>query len=212
MVPLITSKHFGQITKQVGYQYVLHIPTPSEGVPLLVVLHGAGERSQNIDRHKLYLEVVPKVLLDQMYVLLPLCPNNDIFDPDGISFLIDQVLLNNKNIDPKRVYICGFSMGGRGVWDFISEYPHKIAAAMPISGFSCYLRAQKCCRVPIWCFHGEDDKLVPIEESNKMISSISGFGGNPKFTVLENCGHDPDILPWALDQSKVQEWLLSQTR
>jgi predicted peptidase len=68
------------------------------------------------------------------------------------------------NVDPARLYLTGFSQGGMGTWNYIRAYPHKFAAAAPLSGFSYgpqdVTQAEAIKHLPIWIFNGDGDRGV----------------------------------------------------
>ena len=106
--------------------------------------------------------------------------------------------------------LTGFSMGGYGTWDLSARYPDLFAAAMPICGGGDVQQAGKLTKLPIWVFHGDADKAVPVERSRAMVSAIKQRGGNIKYTEYPGVGHDswtatfsnPEIMQWLFDQAR----------
>jgi predicted peptidase len=199
--------------------------------PLIIFLHGAGERGDDNERQLIH---GAKLFEDRdnrkefpAFVLFPQCPENSKWvDVDWTSessvmnenptrelelviLLIDKINKTYK-IDTNRIYLMGISMGGFGVWDMICRYPDKFAAAVPICGGGDENQAFKIVNVPIRAFHGKQDKLVKVSRSRNMIDVIKKLGGNPKYTEYENVGHDawnyafsePDLLKWLFSQKK----------
>ena len=111
-------------------------------------------------------------------------------------------------IDRSRVYITGISMGAYGVWDAIERWPSAFAAAAPMAGAGDPWRAWTLVNLPIWAFHGSDDKTVPLTGSRDMITAIQAAGGKAELTVIPKAGHDvwmraytsPDFMPWLFSQ------------
>ena len=93
-------------------------------------------------------------------------------------------------IDDKRIYITGLSMGGYGVWDALSRWPELFAGAVPICGGGDPVMAKQMMRVPIWAFHGADDKTVKVQRSREMIEAIKERGGDPKYTEYPGVAHN----------------------
>ena len=124
-------------------------------------------------------------------------------------FLIDS-LVKNLNIDKNRIYITGLSMGGFGVWDAISRWPDKFAAAVPVCGGGDTAKAAMIKDIPIWTFHGDKDNLVMTSRSRDMIAAIKKAGGNPKYTEYTATGHNA----WdkAYSEKDMYLWLFSQTK
>jgi len=108
-----------------------------------------------------------------------------------------------------RVYLMGFSMGGYGTWQLAMSIPNMVAAIVPICGGGMYWNAGRLMNVPVWAFHGKEDALVYVEESEKMVRAVNKNGGKAKLTIYPECGHDS----WSetYKNPEVFEWLLSKT-
>eukprot|EP01047_Picozoa_sp_COSAG01_P107224 COSAG01_NODE_36257_length_520_cov_0.807601_2_plen_88_part_01 len=63
----------------------------------------------------------------------PQCKRNRWWEPISLSALIDAIE-EKYNVDPKRIYLTGLSMGGFGTWDLASYSPERFAAIAPICG------------------------------------------------------------------------------
>ena len=113
-------------------------------------------------------------------------------------------------IDPGRIYLTGLSMGGYGAWELAARIPERFAAVAPICGGGDEAQAAKLVGLPIWCFHGADDKVVPVERSRSMVAAIKAAGGEPKFSELPGVGHDS----WtpAYRDGALLGWLFQQRR
>jgi predicted peptidase len=113
-------------------------------------------------------------------------------------------------IDEKRIYITGLSMGGYGSWAALTNRPNHFAAALIICGGGEPASVNKFKHVPIWAFHGADDKTVPVESSREMIEALKAAGANPKYTEYPGVAHNswaqtysnPEIYAWLFAQKK----------
>jgi len=112
------------------------------------------------------------------------------------------------NIDGKRVYVAGQSMGGFGTWHFITTRPDLFAAAIPLCGGGDPTRANVIAQMPIWAFHGEADPTVPVSESRKMIEAIRRAGGNPRYTEYKGVGHE--VWFKTFQEKELVDWLFAQ--
>jgi predicted peptidase len=101
-------------------------------------------------------------------------------------------------------------MGGYGSWDLAARMPERFAAVIPICGGGDEATAHRLATLPIWCFHGEDDPLVPVGLSRSMIAAIKAAGGTPISSELPGVGHDS----WtpAYRNPAVLDWLFAQRR
>ncbi len=199
------------LTKNVSIDYMLSFgPKFEKGKsPLIVYLHGAGERGFSEDKlNKIDLIRHISKSLDHVAVMTPSCPQNTMWDVDNIYCGIQDVIEKGL-IDKDRIYITGFSMGGRAVWDFATTYPHIPAAIIPASGFSCYLKASRIKDIPTFIFHGVDDQTVPHIESIKMFQAMKECGGKPRIHLIDYMEHE-NILYSVFNNKMFVEWLLQQ--
>ncbi len=216
-----------------AYPYRLLKPEkiePGKKYPVVLFLHGAGERGND---NKAQLAYLPEWLASAenrakypCFVIAPQCPNGKKWsDVDWASKgPIEQVeltgsmkaavamldeLLKTEPIDKQRIYLTGLSMGGYGSWDLAERMPERFAAVAPICGGGDERLANRLVKVPVWAWHGDADGAVPVERSRKMIAAIEAAGGKPKYTELKGVGHDswtkaytdPEgVLPWMFEQ------------
>ncbi|MCA6370669.1 MAG: prolyl oligopeptidase family serine peptidase [Cytophagales bacterium] len=152
------------------------------------------------------------------FLFIPVCPNGagwggipnyptiDTLVFDALHALEEQY----EAIDTKRLYITGVSRGGYGSWHFICMRPELFAAAIPICGGEDPVLAKGIVNVPVWAFHGEDDRNVPVKSSRDMIEAIQKAGGNPRYTEFPDTGHD--IWDKVKETSGLLDWLFAQKR
>src|SRR5690606_12132571 len=133
------------------------------------------------------------------------------WEPDKIKEMLDFVLANY-NIDEKRVYVCGMSMGGYGTMDIVGKYPEAVAAAVAICGGGTLKYAQNLAKVPLWIQHGSADRAVPVSESKKIYQAIKKVDpeSNAILTIIkggthgsvERLFHQDDIYEWMFQHRK----------
>jgi predicted peptidase len=182
----------------------------SRRFPLLLFLHGSGERGHDL---KLTLKHgLPGMLTNgkelPVLVLSPQCPIEHTWESAELLALLDWAEAKY-SVDPDRIYVCGFSMGGYGAWQLAAEAPQRFAALVPIAGGGDEANANRLEKLPIWAFHGDQDRTVPVEQTTKMIDAIRNAGGNPRMSILDGQGHG--IAGQVLSRSDLYEWLLQQT-
>ena len=191
------------------FNYLLHTVENQEKLPLIISLHGAGERGDEFD--KLYVHGIPKYInrglnVDAI-VAAPQCPNGWIWNNLTVELkeFIDYIV-SEYNVDTDRITITGLSMGGYGTWEMIVSYPEFFAAAAPICGGGVSWRVGAAVKTPVWAFHGDIDQTVPINNSMEMCDRLKASGGNVKFTIFHNIAHNS----WepAYEDTNVINWLL----
>ena len=200
-----------------GYRYLLHLPKGSEKKvtkekwPLLVFLHGRGERGNNLRLVKKHGPAKLAEVREMKFIVVsPQCPTTDLWwKPKIVAGLVDSVI-KKYPVDKDRVYLTGLSQGGFGTWATAAEYPKKFAAVAPICGGGKVSWAHNYGKLPIWNFHGTRDRVVPVALSHKMLKAVKAAGGNVSFTEYPDKGHDCWTVTY--DNPKLYQWFLSHTR
>jgi predicted peptidase len=200
--------------------------------PLVLFLHGAGERGTD-NTAQIKHGVGPLLegaaaLGEATFLIAPQCPPGlwwappaedrvRLAAPGGENPLLESVielvakLMAEHPVDPARFYVTGLSMGGFGTWDLLARVsPGRIAAAMPVCGGGDPESAEKFKDVPVWAFHGEDDQVVPVAATRKMIDALEKAGGKPKVTIYPGVQHDSWTATYA-DKEAIR-WMFSQAR
>ena len=149
-----------------GYRYLLHLPEEAKSGkkkqwPLLVFLHGRGERGDNLNRVKAHGPPKLAEKKDMGFIVVsPQCPKSDLWwKPKIVAGMVDEVIAKQA-VDKKRVYLTGLSQGGFGTWATAAAYPKKFAAVAPVCGGGKVEWAKKYGKLPIWNFHGGADRVV----------------------------------------------------
>ncbi len=197
--------------------YVVYLPKgyePGEPMPVILFLHGAGERGNDgmkqsdvgIGRAiRFWPERFPAI------VVMPQCPEGGWWDRDihHAETALEETL-KAYAVDKDRIYLTGLSMGGYGAWMLAAKHPYRFAAVMPICGGGDPDDADKLARTPIWAFHGEDDPVVVPQESRRMVEAVREAGGLVKYTEYPDTGHnswdaaysDPEAIAWLFKQHR----------
>ena len=205
----------GRITKPVGCRYLLAPPAgadrPETGWPMVLFLHGAGERGNDLDR--VCKHGPPKLVAQGRtfpFVLVsPQCPAHQWWHTDMLNALVDEVVAG-RDVDENRIYVTGMSMGGFGTWSLALAYPDRFAAIAPICGGGPPYVADRLGRLPVRAFHGAKDEIVPLYESQRMVDALRACGGDAELTVYPDAGHDSWTQTY--DDPAFWEWLLAQRR
>ena len=147
-------------------------------------------------------------------VVSPQCPRDDSWNSDTQQSRLKELLdhaVEEFKIDPAQVFLTGLSMGGYGSWTMAARHPERFAAVAPVCGGGKPEDASKLTDVPIWAFHGDQDRAVPFSKSVEMVDAIKAAGGTKvRFTTLEHIGHNcwsavyatPELYNWMKQQVK----------
>lgn len=206
--------------------------TENKKYPLIVFLHGAGERGSDNIRQLIWgakdlLQTVQKAG-KEAFMLFPQCPEDmrwvdvnwaddsthttpaAISQPLGTVWeLVQKLKAENPNVDANRVYVVGLSMGGYATWDLLLRYPKEIAAAVPICGWGNPNTASRLLEIPIWAFHGAADSVVPVSRSQNIVKAIQQHGGKLiRYTEYPYVGHNSWSPTFAT--TELWDWLFAQ--
>ena len=206
------------VTRRLSFPYVLALPQdydalPDKRWPLVVMLHGAGERGDDYDvlcRHG-FLRRAAAGEEFPFLLAAPQCPADKYWGGyiESLNDFLDG-LLDRLRGDADRVYLTGLSMGGTGTWLWAMANPERFAAIAPVCGTGICWYGEALRQVPVWCFHGDKDDTVPLDESVRMVERVNERGGSARLTVFEGVGHDSWERAYA--GSALVDWLLSHRK
>jgi len=201
--------------------------------PLIVFLHGAGERGDDNTRQLVHPGVL-RFVSDEAaarqpcFLIAPQCPTGrkwmevdwskrtppelpqEPSVPMRLTMELIESLQKEFPIDADRLYVTGLSMGGYGSFDLAMRWPDRIAAAIPICGGGDTSRAKDVSRVAFWVFHGGADGVVPVTLSQAMVESLKAAGATVRYTEYPGVGHNS----WtpAYQEPELVDWLFAQRR
>ena len=218
------------------YCYQVFVPqdfTPTKKWPVILFLHGAGERGGDCERQtqiglgpaiRKQMESFPAV------VVFPQCRQDSVWigTMEELALKALDKTIKECNGDPERIYLTGLSMGGYGTWYLAAYYPKKFAAIAPVCGGilpppgRLFPRnaialipknqphetiAKKIGKTPVWIFHGSADPVIIVTESREMNDALKALGGNVKYSEYSGVGHNS----WdrAYTENGFVDWLLS---
>lgn len=221
--------------------YALLLPRDydaSKQYPLVLFLHGAGERGADNEKQLVHgADLFTTPLFRKKYpaiVLIPQCAQEDYWSnvkkevaQDGwpnFSFykkgtptkamlllegLLDKVL-ESYSLDENRLYVGGLSMGGMGTFELVKRNPKMFAAAFPICGGAAPKTIRKYKRPAWWVFHGNADPVVPSIFSTQMVKKFKKRGFDVRYTLYQGIGHNSWDL--AFKEPGLFPWLFSNSK
>ena len=182
----------------------------SAALPLVVFMHGSGERGSDLQKVKVHGP--PKWVdrgKDFPFILVsPQLDDDRSWQIHEQQALVDA-LRKRLRIDPRRITATGLSLGGMGAWNWACAYPDRLAAIAPVCGYGDPAKAAVMRSVPVWAFHGDADGVVAIEKDRAMVDALRAAGGQVELTVYPGLGHnawDP-----AYENPELYAWLMRQT-
>jgi len=198
----------------VSGQYLIYLPKDyaanKERYPLILFLHGSGERGENIDL--VAVHGPPKLAKEKDFpfiIVSPQCPPDEAWSPRVLNGLLDEISAKYR-VDAERVYVTGLSLGGMATWALAINNPHRFAAIAPICGFGDSKRVARIGKLPVWVFHGAKDKAVPIARMEATVKALKDAGGDVNVTVYPDLEHDSWTTTY--NNPELYEWFLKHRR
>ena len=197
-----------------AFPYVSYTPEKmNRPLPLIVQLHGAGERGDGgealakVDTHGFSKYI--KDTETECIFIMPQCPENSFWAARVESIVgFIEALFRAYPVDTERVYLTGLSMGGFGTWFTAMARPDLFAAIAPVCGGGMAWNAGVL-KMPVWAFHGEDDKTVSVRNSDEMVEALEKQGRDITYTRLAGVGHN--AWDYAYNE-KLLDWLLNHRK
>lgn len=217
-----------------AYSYQVFVPngwSAREQWPVILFLHGLGERGSDGDRQT-QVGLGPALRRSRQnvsaVVVMPQCRRGVWWNDPQMEKLVEATLegsIKEYNGDRDRVYLTGLSMGGYGTFYFGAKYPNTFAALVPVCGgiipprqlrqgqggddLEPYLKVAEAIKgTPVWAFHGSADPRVPVSESRKIVRALEEIGSPVKYTEYEGVDHNAWDPAYA--EPYLLPWLLTQ--
>lgn len=210
------TKEKARIVRKTMLKYLLWIPgdykkDKKKTFPLLIFLHGSGERGDSLDLVKMhgppsFVENCPDF---PFITVSPQCPKDQKWNTEDLQAMLRQ-LKKKYHIDPERIYLTGLSMGGFGTWAWACSYPDQFAAIAPVCGGGDIQFAGALKSTPVWAFHGDVDPVVPVKRTIEMVEAVNAKGGSARMTIYPGVGHDSWVN--AYNDQELYKWLLEHSK
>ena len=185
----------------------------SKKLPLILQLHGAGERGNGEeDLSKVEIHGFAKLVQNQEFeciLVMPQCPKDTFWAArvESILRFVEQ-LKQEFPVDENRVCLTGLSMGGYGTWYTAMANPSLFAAIAPVCGGGMGWNAGVL-DMPVWAFHGAVDNVVNIRNTEEMVEGLQALNRDVTYTRLEDVGHFAWVHAY---QEPLMQWLLEKKR
>lgn len=200
-----------------NFKYVQYLPEDfdqNKKYPLVLFLHGAGERGDDLDvasRHG-FMKHVRETGREYPFICVaPQCPSGKYWGcyTESLLAFLDHIC-DSLPVDRERLYLTGLSMGGTGTFMLAMAAPERFAAIAPVCGSGIVWYGEALRDIPVMMYHGDCDDIVPIYESVTMLSRIQKRGGSAELKILYGVGHNAwDV---AYDGDELVQWLLSHKK
>ena len=210
----IKSEFKKEVKVEKSISYILDLPNDAKSkLPLIVFLHGSGERGANLEMVKAHSPFTYKNLIKEpVAILAPQCPENTWWDTQAIYFLIKEIVQNYK-IDESRIYLTGLSMGGWGTLKLAGEHPEMFAAVAPVCAPTdrvMLANIHNYKEMNIKIYHGGMDNVVLPENAFNFWMALHPVNPKAELIVFPNDNHNswdstysnPEFYQWMLQSVK----------
>lgn len=221
-----------------SYPYQVFVPvgyTPDRAWPIILFLHGAGERGAD-GSLQTTVGLAPAIRRDRSrfpaLIVMPQLPQDSQWVGAPAEAAVEALrrTMAEFRVDSSRIYLTGISMGGHGSWYLAFRYPELFAAVAPICGWVTErpdlpgsvpvvpadsgpplpTLAARLRHMSIWIFHGEMDQVVPVAASREAAAALRAVGGHIRYTEL--LGLDHNAWDAAYGSQAFTDWLFAQRR
>jgi predicted peptidase len=182
------------------FAFLQYVPSGTTPKPLIIFLHGIGERgaSDTFSVRSVENNEIPKLIRDKVFtqdfiVLSPQLNSTKGWWPSWIVADLIKYAKANLNVDASRIYLTGLSLGGGGVWTCLEDsvVASQLAAAAPVCGTCNYINGQWIVKnnIPVWMFHAQNDATVGVGCSGGAYADLKKKGATVKATFYQDGGH-----------------------
>ncbi len=205
-----------------GQGYMLYLPNgymdqPDKAWPLIVFLHGYGDRGDNVSvlaKASPFMYIREKGPLPAIIAapLLNSSPEYASFPVEYLDGVVTEIQ-SQYRVDPQRLYLTGLSMGGEATYRYALHQPDRFAALAPLSAYldqPDLYDLKSIQDLPIWAIHGENDIVVPLAKAQQVVDALKAAGNDVRFTVLP--GHDHDTWTDTYSDPAFYDWLFQQVK
>lgn len=206
-----------------GMPYRVFIPpgySTSQVYPLILFLHGAGERGNNNTSQlnnnangAMQLVSDANLAIQKVIMVAPQCPTADFWGGGSTNTPLHDILNDVSaefRVDPDRIIVTGLSMGGYGTWGLTASNPSRFAAGVPMSGGGDTNAAGSVAALPYWFFHAVNDGTVGVDQSRALVGALRNAGASVIYTEYATGGHG--IWSVAYNNPLLFRWMMAQRR
>ena len=187
--------------------------TASRAFPLIIALHGLGGTEDSF--FDAYGRKLPELAGQRGFIVAaplgyrvdggygwglgspPADPavkrSSELSEADVMQVLAQ--VRKNYNIDARRIYLMGHSMGAIGTWKIAPKYPELWAALGAFSGQGVPATVESMRRIPEFVVHGDADPTVNVAGSRAMVAAMKALNVDVKYVEVPGGNHGSVVEP-----------------
>lgn len=192
--------------------YIVYFPENiDKSMPMLLFLHGIGERGENVEEVEKY--ALPKYMnrFDIPYIVVaPQCSSHNFWDYHirDIEKILEEVYLKYK-YDKNRVCVLGSSMGAFGAWNYLMSRPDLFKGIVSVSGGIMLPIKETLLPLKdkaILIYHGDKDDIIDVNKSIEAYNKLKNIDAtNVELKIVENDNHY--LTSHVFKDKYLYEWL-----
>ena len=200
--------------------YVVYVPrnfTPDRKWPVVLFLHGSGERgTDGLKQSQVGIGTAVRLFPERYpaIVVMPQCLPDARWSGDQATYALQALdeTVREYNGDPDRLYLTGLSMGGSGSWTLATQEPERFAAVVSICGRGDIPTiTSKLKDTPVWIFVGDQDRPETVQFSRDVVAALKTAGSTRvKYTEYPGVPHNSWDKAYA--EKDLADWLFAQKR
>ena len=197
--------------------YLVNLPNSyeektNELFPVILFLHGIGERGNDINTVKKYGIHRYLDVIDIPFVIIsPQCHSNNFWEThlNDIKLLLQDIKMKYR-VDIERICLFGISLGAYGAWNFAMQRPKLFSSIVSIAGGAMLPKyANYIAHIHAYIVHGELDKEVSVMESIEISEALVKVGGKVELKIIPNLGHE--LCTKIFESSELYKWIEKNT-
>ncbi|MBW2108984.1 MAG: dienelactone hydrolase family protein [Deltaproteobacteria bacterium] len=208
-------EHIAADFKRLNPKALLYHPIKKEKEknPLVIFLHGSGGSKRSIERFKwtggVKEFISPKEGRPIVHILVP--QSKGEWDPASLNKMLDFIIETNPAIDTNRIYCIGYSMGGKGTWEWAMASPERFAAIIPKAFIPDLSGIERMTQLPIWAMVGTKDSRPRVEGIRAMEKALKELGSTVVRTTFFEGANHASAAGEAKKLEGVYDWLFSHS-
>lgn len=173
--------------------YTIHVPRsydPKDDVPLILVLHYGydGPTPKPFTGGEM-IDTFRSGLGNRAILLAPDVVGGDWTDPQNelAAVWLAKCATRTFTIDPKRIWVTGYSMGGQGAWWIADRHQDFFTGAIPVAGVLA--DEKNPWEIPVFVIHSQADQVVSFSGVKQHVESLRSQGAAVEFKELSKPTH-----------------------
>ena len=185
---------YEQVFQSRQLRFFISIPETNllpQSAPLVLALHWGGPSIPYKGKWYLLGQVLPALEELGAVIAAPDCPTNQWASPRIEADIIDLTnhLEEIYHLDPRRVLLTGYSMGGIGAWHLAAHHQDRFSAALIVSAQPPTEAVNVNWDIPLYIIHSRQDEVFPLKSTEATVTRLRNQGFSVEMDIVERVTH-----------------------